>query len=251
MQTSTEELHGYVLTGGSLFWAGLVGGLILSLIWMILLRFSAGLMAWFVILAVNAAFAACTILAFTKVHVLPFVSLIVVCGLNMHDKPRDDLTQCWHYIQAGMLGNFGAVGMYVRDQVPFSEDPSAQDRKIWQICAYVAVGLTGLLIIFTLVIIRRVKATTLPSSPYPCMDGLNPETCISTSSALGLYSEPEVAALHRWRWHASRWLARQWPPCPHFSSGRWCHFWRSAAWLCTGWQSRLSCTAQETSSLLN
>lgn len=61
-----------------------------------------------------------------------------------------------------MLGNFGAVGMYVRDQIPLSEDPSAHDRKIWQICAYVAAGLTGLLIIFTLVIIRRVKARPAP-----------------------------------------------------------------------------------------
>lgn len=51
--------------------SGLVGGLILSLIWMIILRFSSGLLAWFVILAVNLAFAACTLLAFTKVDASP------------------------------------------------------------------------------------------------------------------------------------------------------------------------------------
>ncbi|CAL8462248.1 g1779 [Coccomyxa elongata] len=68
-------------------------------------------------------------------------------------------------VVAGILGNFGAVGMYVRDQIPLSEDPSAHDRKIWQICAYVAVGLTGLLIIFTLVIIRRVKACPAAHAP--------------------------------------------------------------------------------------
>lgn len=138
--------------------AGLVGGLILSLIWMILLRFSAGLMAWLLIIAVNLTFAACTLLAFTKVHSLPLLAclpLFVMCTINA--KHIQDLLD-FVLVQAGILGNFGAVGMYVRDQIPLSEDPSAHDRKIWQISAYVAVGLTGLLIIFTLVIIRRVKA---------------------------------------------------------------------------------------------
>jgi hypothetical protein len=52
----------------------------------------------------------------------------------------------------------------VADQIPFGEDPSAQDRKIWQICAYVAVGLTALLLLFTSILIRRLKA----GPPYNC-----------------------------------------------------------------------------------
>lgn len=59
-----------------------------------------------------------------------------------------------------MLGNSGVAGAFLQGQLPFGEDPSAHDRKIWQICAYVAVGLTGLLLIFTLVLIRRVKASS-------------------------------------------------------------------------------------------
>ena len=46
--------------------AGLVGGLVLSLVWMLVLRYSAGLLAWLVVLAVNILFVAGTLLAFTK-----------------------------------------------------------------------------------------------------------------------------------------------------------------------------------------
>ena len=48
--------------------AGLAAGMVLSLIWMVLLRFCAGIMAWAVVLTVNILCAACTILAFLKVY---------------------------------------------------------------------------------------------------------------------------------------------------------------------------------------
>ena len=48
--------------------AGLVGGLVLSLVWMLVLRYSAGLLAWLVVLIVNILFVAVTLLAFTKVR---------------------------------------------------------------------------------------------------------------------------------------------------------------------------------------
>ena len=51
--------------------AGLVGGLLLSLVWMLVLRYSAGLLAWLVVLIVNVLFVACTLLAFTKVRSRP------------------------------------------------------------------------------------------------------------------------------------------------------------------------------------
>ena len=50
--------------------AGLAAGMFLSLIWMVLLRFAAGLMAWAAILSVNIFCAACTMLAFLKVCLL-------------------------------------------------------------------------------------------------------------------------------------------------------------------------------------
>ncbi len=48
--------------------AGLVGGLLLSLMWMLVLRYSAGLLAWLVVFVVTVLFVACTLLAFTKVR---------------------------------------------------------------------------------------------------------------------------------------------------------------------------------------
>ena len=39
----------------------------LSLVWMLVLRYSAGLLAWLVVLVVNILFVAVTLLAFTKV----------------------------------------------------------------------------------------------------------------------------------------------------------------------------------------
>ena len=52
-----------------------MGGLILSLIWMIVLRYSAGLLAWLVVLFVNLLFVACTLLAFTKVSATKHLAL--------------------------------------------------------------------------------------------------------------------------------------------------------------------------------
>ena len=51
--------------------AGLAAGMFLSLIWMVLLRFCAGIMAWAVVLSVNILCAGCTLLAFLKVLACP------------------------------------------------------------------------------------------------------------------------------------------------------------------------------------
>lgn len=64
-------------------------------------------------------------------------------------------------MQCGMLGTWGGVGAYIARQLPFGQDPSASDRHIWQICAYVCAALTGLLLIFTLILIRRIKARAI------------------------------------------------------------------------------------------
>ena len=55
------------MVGGCDYGAGLVGGLLMSLMWMLVLRYSAGLLAWLVVLVVTVLFVACTLLAFTKV----------------------------------------------------------------------------------------------------------------------------------------------------------------------------------------
>lgn len=97
--------------------AGLVGGLLLSLIWMILLRFSAGLMAWLLIIAVNLTFAACTLLAFTKVRTLPLLAYLpLFCHLNkchvQHkcEAHKTPLNLCWcRQVYWGILGRWACM----------------------------------------------------------------------------------------------------------------------------------------------
>ena len=46
--------------------AGLGGGLVLSLIWMVILRLFCGVMVWLTILLANLCFIACTIFSYAK-----------------------------------------------------------------------------------------------------------------------------------------------------------------------------------------
>lgn len=50
--------------------AGCVGGIVLSLVWMVVLRYGTGVMAWLTIVAVNAAMISCTMLSYEKAGAL-------------------------------------------------------------------------------------------------------------------------------------------------------------------------------------
>ncbi|KAL3136905.1 hypothetical protein ABBQ32_006513 [Trebouxia sp. C0010 RCD-2024] len=106
--------------------SGLAAGMFLSLIWMVLLRFCAGIMAWASVLTVNIFCAACTLLAFLK---------------------------------SGILGtdSFGALGSRTASQLSALESTDASDRKAWLIIAYIMAAATLLLILFTLLMMRRIK----------------------------------------------------------------------------------------------
>ena len=68
-------------------------------------------------------------------------------------------------MQAGTLGGvdrFFAVGSDVATQLASYEDPSASDRKVWKIAGYVVLALTAILILVTLVMVRRIKVSRLP-----------------------------------------------------------------------------------------
>ncbi|DBA72774.1 hypothetical protein WJX79_010106 [Trebouxia sp. C0005] len=106
--------------------AGLAAGMFLSLIWMVLLRFAAGLMAWAAVLSVNIFCAACTMLAFLK---------------------------------SGIFGtsHFYALGSSVAAELTAAESTDASDRKAWLIVAYIMAACTAILILLTLLMLRRVK----------------------------------------------------------------------------------------------
>ena len=61
--------------------AGLAAGMVLSLIWMLLLRFCAGVMAWAVVFVANLLCAACAMLAFMKASHPVASPLHVLCAL--------------------------------------------------------------------------------------------------------------------------------------------------------------------------
>ena len=63
-----------------------------------------------------------------------------------------------------MLGQWGSVGAYVAGALPVGSDPSTEDRKVWLIAAYIISVLSGLLLLATLVMIRRILVTAHQTS---------------------------------------------------------------------------------------
>ncbi|KAK9804898.1 hypothetical protein WJX72_010746 [[Myrmecia] bisecta] len=129
--TNSARLKRYIADIGKAKWliiiAGLVGGLVLSCVWMLILRMFAGLLVWLTVFASNLLFIACCIFCYSK---------------------------------AGLMASHGGeVGKAIAaslSQVGES-DPSESDRKVWAIVAYMMTALTVLLFLFTLVMIKRLK----------------------------------------------------------------------------------------------
>ncbi|KAK9842492.1 hypothetical protein WJX81_002530 [Elliptochloris bilobata] len=63
--------------------------------------------------------------------------------------------------QSGLLGNFGSVGAAIEHAFPVDADPSAGDRRIWDISAYTLSALSALLLLLTLLMIRRVAVACI------------------------------------------------------------------------------------------
>eukprot|EP00879_Flechtneria_rotunda_P020927 GHRR01022035.1.p1 GENE.GHRR01022035.1~~GHRR01022035.1.p1 ORF type:complete len:473 (+),score=147.31 GHRR01022035.1:32-1420(+) len=102
---------------------GLACGVVVSLVWMVILRYLAGAMAWLTIAFVNAALLGCTLYA---------------------------------YNMAGMLALAGQWGSQIAAQLPVYEDPTGMSRENWSYIAYALTGVSALVLLFTLVMIRRV-----------------------------------------------------------------------------------------------
>jgi hypothetical protein len=63
-----------------------------------------------------------------------------------------------------MLTNWGSVGARMSEglgDLGQSADPSESDRQIWEIVAYTMSGLSGVLLIMSLIMARRIKASSL------------------------------------------------------------------------------------------
>ncbi|GFH22482.1 uncharacterized protein HaLaN_19956 [Haematococcus lacustris] len=84
--------------------AGLVGGVVLSLLWLLILRFLAGLMAWLTILAVNVALAGLTLYSFALSGDLGKIALAqdAMNKLPPASSPIELEQTQWRYIGIGV-----------------------------------------------------------------------------------------------------------------------------------------------------
>eukprot|EP00238_Polyblepharides_amylifera_P011393 CAMPEP_0196575494 /NCGR_PEP_ID=MMETSP1081-20130531/4961_1 /TAXON_ID=36882 /ORGANISM="Pyramimonas amylifera, Strain CCMP720" /LENGTH=668 /DNA_ID=CAMNT_0041893815 /DNA_START=86 /DNA_END=2092 /DNA_ORIENTATION=- len=103
---------------------GVMGGMLLSLVWMVVLRYFAGCMAWTTVLLVN----------------LLFIVITCLCA-----------------VKAGFIGS-SAVGQTLEQEIVAGvTDTSEEDKKYFEIAMYLFIVLTGLIFLFTLLMIKRIK----------------------------------------------------------------------------------------------
>ncbi len=187
---------------------GCVGGVVLSLLWMLVLRYGAGAMAWLTVAAANAGMIACTMLAYEQARAPPAwrsrafgpqaalhaparrhqgLCLQALCcvwerpAAREAAQPHGPRPFAWRQAhagrvrrrgractQSGLLGSFGSVGAALEGAFPLAADPSAGDRRIWAISAYTLSALSALLLLLTLVMIRRIRVRAAPASAALC-----------------------------------------------------------------------------------
>eukprot|EP00899_Mesostigma_viride_P018836 jgi/Mesvir1/26954/Mv20673-RA.2 len=103
--------------------AGLAAGVVISLLWIIFLRFFAGVMSWVGVFLVNALFILFTLVCYVKAGHIKLNVLAEKTGANFPD----------------------------------FLDPSENDRDIFRIIAYVLSGVTLLLLLLTIALIPRIR----------------------------------------------------------------------------------------------
>jgi choline transporter-like protein 2/4/5 len=102
---------------------GVGGGVLFSLLWIGVLRFCAGVMAWASILLVNLA----------------LVGITLFC-----------------YAKAGKIQG-QAIAQHFNTDLPPALDPSDSDKKVFLVVAYVMTALSVGMFVITLVLFRRIR----------------------------------------------------------------------------------------------
>lgn len=106
--------------------AGLLGGLVLSVFWLIILRYLAGFMAWFTIIMVNFFLIGFTVYCFSMAGML---------GTN-------------HYANT--------LQTYISNYTP-TVDPTVVSRDDWKYAAIASAIIAGIILIITLLMISRIR----------------------------------------------------------------------------------------------
>mmetsp|Transcript_19037 Transcript_19037/g.31987 ORF Transcript_19037/g.31987 Transcript_19037/m.31987 type:complete len:792 (+) Transcript_19037:213-2588(+) len=105
--------------------AGVLGGVVLSMIWMTVIRYAVGFMAWGTLLFIN----------------LLFIMIAVFCALKAGLIDTDN--------QIGdQLGEVDSGGV---------TDVTDNDKKVFEVATYITVGLAVVVFLFTLLLAKRIK----------------------------------------------------------------------------------------------
>jgi choline transporter-like protein 2/4/5 len=105
--------------------AGVLGGVVLSMVWMTVIRYAVGFMAWGTLLIIN----------------LLFILIAVFCALKAGLIDTDN--------QIGdQLGEVDSGGV---------TDVTDGDKKVFEVATYITVGLAAVIFLFTLLLASRIK----------------------------------------------------------------------------------------------
>lgn len=142
---------------------GLASGCFLSIVWMVILRYFAGVMAWFAVILINIIFAFGCFLCFQKAGLLGqagVVGEVSPCLFSCVSSGRP--FRCQHVTTACRRPDPCRAVQYIAiaweaANMPEGFDPVTKDKKVWEIVAWISLVLFALLLLFTLIMIRRIK----------------------------------------------------------------------------------------------
>lgn len=107
---------------------GFVAPVILSFLWLGILRYFTGIFAYFIILVVNLAAIACTLFLYLKAGLIGTDAISAAVGDNAAD----------------VVGSSGYA------------DPATENEEVLKYCAYIATALTVIFLVFSLLMLRRI-----------------------------------------------------------------------------------------------
>ena len=137
MSTSSDMIQDYmedlIKAAGVIVLCGMVGGFVLSVAWMIFLRYFAGIMAWVTVVGFNVIMILCTLYCAAKGGVIDY-----------GDAVGADATTT--STNSTLTGTTGSIGVDLG---------ASEDAELFEGAFYVMAAFTGVAFLFTLLMIRR------------------------------------------------------------------------------------------------
>ena len=113
--------------------------------------------------------------------------MAVLCRCLRLSSPDSKQLQGWKrccLLQSGIFGtgHFYALGNSISSQLDAAQSTDASDRKAWLIIAYIMAACTAILILLTLLMMRRVKVSSAEMEMPPLADMQRSATVATTKS---------------------------------------------------------------------